>query len=44
LLKWCIENKAEADWDAANPVSCKLAEKSGYIQTGEYQAYYLNAE
>jgi len=44
LLKWCIENNAEANWDAANLESCRLAEKLGYIQTGEYQAYYLMAE
>jgi GNAT superfamily N-acetyltransferase len=44
LLKWCLENNAEAHWDAANPQSCKLAEKLGYIQTGEYQAYYLGGE
>ena len=44
LLKWCIENNAEANWDAANPESCRLAEKLGYIQTGEYQDYYLKAE
>lgn len=44
LLKWCIENNAEANWDAANTESCKLAEKFGYTQTGEYQAYYLKAE
>jgi GNAT superfamily N-acetyltransferase len=44
LLKWCIENNAEANWDAANLESCRLAEKLGYIPTGEYQAYYLIAE
>ena len=44
LLKWCIKNNAEANWDAANPASCKLAVKLGYFQTGEYQAYYLKAE
>jgi GNAT superfamily N-acetyltransferase len=44
LLKWCIENSAEANWGAANPELCRLAEKLGYIQTGEYQAYYLKAE
>jgi GNAT superfamily N-acetyltransferase len=44
LLRWCIENNAEANWDAANPESCKLAEKLGYVQTGTYQAYYLEAE
>lgn len=41
LLKWCIANNADANWDAANPESCKLAEKLGYIQRGEYQAHYL---
>jgi len=41
LLKWCIANNVDANWDAANPESCKLAEKLGYIQRGEYQAYYL---
>ena len=44
LLKWCIENNAQANWDAANLESCKLAEKLGYIQTGEYQAHYLKAQ
>ncbi len=43
LLKWCLENNAEANWDAANPASCKLAEKLGYVPRGEYQAYYLRA-
>jgi len=44
LLKWCIENNAEANWDAANLESCRLAGKLGYVPTGEYQAYYLKAE
>ena len=44
LLQWCMQNNAQANWDAANPESCKLAEKLGYIQTGEYRAYYLKAE
>jgi GNAT superfamily N-acetyltransferase len=44
LLGWCIENNAEANWDAANLESCRLAEKLGYIPTGGYQAYYLKAE
>ncbi|NIV31095.1 MAG: GNAT family N-acetyltransferase [Anaerolineae bacterium] len=44
LLGWCIENNAEANWDAANLESCRLAEKLGYVPTGEYQAYYLKAE
>jgi GNAT superfamily N-acetyltransferase len=41
LLKWCLENKMEPHWDAANPESCKLAERLGYTTKGKYQAYYL---
>ncbi len=41
LLRWCIDNSALANWDAANPESCKLAEKLGYVQTGQYQAHYV---
>jgi GNAT superfamily N-acetyltransferase len=41
LLKWCVENQARANWDAANLESCRLAEKLGYIPAGTYQAYYL---
>ncbi|MEW6401856.1 MAG: GNAT family N-acetyltransferase [Chloroflexota bacterium] len=41
LIKWCLENAMDPHWDAANPESCKLAEKLGYIPTGKYQAYYL---
>jgi GNAT superfamily N-acetyltransferase len=41
LLEWCIANNVDTNWDAANPESCKLAEKLGYIQRGEYQAHYL---
>jgi GNAT superfamily N-acetyltransferase len=44
LLKWCMENNADANWDAANPESCALAEKLGYIRSGEYPAYYLKKE
>jgi GNAT superfamily N-acetyltransferase len=43
LLKWCLENNMDAHWDAANPESCKLAEKLGYIPIGKYRAYYLKA-
>ena len=43
LVKWCLENNMEPHWDAANPESCKLAAKLGYIPTGKYQAYYLEA-
>ncbi|MBE0670194.1 MAG: GNAT family N-acetyltransferase, partial [Anaerolineales bacterium] len=41
LVRWCLENNMDAHWDAANPESCRLAEKLGYISTGTYQAYYL---
>jgi RimJ/RimL family protein N-acetyltransferase len=43
LLKWCLENNMDANWDAANPGSCKLAEKLGYVYTGTYDAYFLKA-
>jgi GNAT superfamily N-acetyltransferase len=41
LLKWCLEHHMDPHWDAANPESCTLAEKLGYIQTEAYNAYYL---
>ncbi|HET9914327.1 MAG TPA: GNAT family N-acetyltransferase [Anaerolineales bacterium] len=41
MLKWCLENSLDPHWDAANPESCKLAEKLGYIPKGNYRAYYL---
>ncbi len=41
LLKWCLENNMDANWDAANPESCRLAEKLGYTPKGKYWAYYL---
>lgn len=28
------------NWDAANPESCRLAEKLGFIPTGTYEAYF----
>lgn len=43
LLQWCLQNDMDAHWDAANPESCKLAEKLGYVPTGSYSAYYLKA-
>lgn len=43
LLAWCLENNAQPHWDAANLESCRLAEKLGYIQTGQYEAHYLIA-
>lgn len=41
LLLYCLEHDMNANWDAANPASCRLAEKLGYVQTGSYEAYYL---
>jgi GNAT superfamily N-acetyltransferase len=41
LLQSCLERGIEANWDAANPESCKLAETLGYLPRGVYQAYYL---
>ncbi len=44
LLQYCLEHRMEPHWDAANPESCKLAEKLGYVYTGSYEAYYLRRE
>jgi len=44
LLKWCLENSMEPHWDAANPESCKLAEKLGYVPVGTYVACMLQEE
>jgi len=41
LLFWCLQNNMDAHWDAANPESCKLALKLGYVPKGDYQAHYL---
>jgi len=41
LLKWSLEHDMDPHWDAANPESCTLAEKLGYVQTETYDAYYL---
>jgi GNAT superfamily N-acetyltransferase len=41
LLKHCLEQKIDPHWDAANPESCTLAEKLGYVYMGSYDAYVL---
>lgn len=41
LVLYCLQHTMGANWDAANPVSCHLAQKLGYIEAGSYQAYYL---
>lgn len=43
LLRWCLERHVHPNWDAANPMSCGLAEKLGYRPLGRYPAYYLKA-
>jgi GNAT superfamily N-acetyltransferase len=42
LIKRCLENNMDAHWDAANPESCRLAEKLGYVPAGNYEAYCLS--
>ncbi len=41
LLLWCLERGLRPNWDAANPISCKLAEKLGYTPSGTYRAFYI---
>lgn len=41
LLLECLEKSLHPNWDAANPESCRLAEKLGYIFAGEYQEHYI---
>lgn len=41
LLLWCLDNDMEAHWDAANPESCRLAEKLGYVPASTYHAHFL---
>jgi GNAT superfamily N-acetyltransferase len=41
LILWCLQNNMDAHWDAANPESCKLALKLGYVPKGDYRAHYL---
>ena len=43
LLRWSLEHRLDPHWDAANPESCKLAEKLGYTPTETYTAYYLQS-
>jgi GNAT superfamily N-acetyltransferase len=43
LLMTCLERNIDPHWDAANLESCRLAEKLGYVATGSYDAYFLQA-
>jgi len=40
LLLECLWRGVCPNWDAANPESCKLAQKLGYSFVGTYDAYY----
>jgi len=41
LLPACLETGRDPHWDAANPESCRLAERLGYTPAGTYVAHYL---
>jgi RimJ/RimL family protein N-acetyltransferase len=41
LVSYCLENKIEPRWLAANPVSEKLAMKLGYIRGESYDTYEI---
>ena len=40
LVLECLRQSLRPNWDAANPESCKLAQKLGYVFTEAYDAYY----
>ena len=40
LVLECLRQNLRPNWDAANPESCKLAKKLGFIFTETYNAYY----
>jgi GNAT superfamily N-acetyltransferase len=40
LVMECLRHNLRPNWDAANPESCKLAQKLGYLFTETYDAYY----
>jgi GNAT superfamily N-acetyltransferase len=44
LLLESLQNSLRPNWDAANPESCKLAQKLGYAFTESYAAYYYLPE
>ncbi|MBN1981512.1 MAG: GNAT family N-acetyltransferase [Chitinivibrionales bacterium] len=39
---YCIENKLEPHWDAANIMSANLARKLGYTYSGEYEVFAIS--
>ena len=40
LLLECLARNLRPNWDAANPESCKLAERLGFTFTETYESYY----
>lgn len=44
LILTCLRDGRRPNWDAANPESCRLAEKLGFVFTQEYDAYYRQPE
>lgn len=40
LVMECLQQGLRPNWDAANPESCKLAQKLGFTLIGSYEAYY----
>jgi GNAT superfamily N-acetyltransferase len=40
LVLECLRQNLRPNWDAANPESCKLAKKLGFVFTETYDAYY----
>jgi L-amino acid N-acyltransferase YncA len=41
LLVECLRQGMRPNWDAANPESCKLAQKLGFAFVEKYDAYYV---
>jgi len=41
LIRYCWDRNMDANWDAANPASCNLALKLGYVARGSYVAHFL---
>lgn len=44
LLLECVHLGRRPNWDAANPESCALAEKLGYVGAGTYDAFFRKPE
>jgi GNAT superfamily N-acetyltransferase len=44
LLLECQRRGLRPNWDAANPESCQLAKKLGYVFVEAYEAYFHSAE